>query len=285
MKVLLLGDQGNLGSQFKLLLSNEPGISLFGLDKNDLDVLQFTKLEKYLNEVKPEIIINTIAYNAVDKCEEESGFVIAKKINGELVGVLANWALVNQAILVHYSTDYVFSGDQLSGYDEAQKPNPINNYGRSKLMGEEAVLKCIGLKYYLIRTSKLFGPVGSSPTAKPSFFDIMLNLATDAQEIKAVDSELSCFTYTPDLAQASWGLVKTGQPSGIYHLVNSNPVTWYQAAQSLFAIKNLSVNCRAISANDMPRPAQRPPYSVLLNTKTKALRNYEVALAEYLLIK
>jgi len=285
MKVLLLGDQGNLGSQFKLLLSKQSDIFLIGLDRNNLDVLQFVELNKYLDKIKPEIIINTIAYNAVDKCEAESEFALAKKINGELVGELADWALENQAILVHYSTDYVFAGDQPLGYSETDTPSPINNYGRSKLMGEQELARRIDLKYYLIRTSKLFGPAGSSPTAKPNFFDIMLGLASSSRELKVIDGELSCFTYTPDLAIASWNLIRDKQPFGVYHLTNSQPVTWYQAVQTLLTLKNLTVNLQAITAADMPRPARRPQFSILLNTKIKILRDYRLALAEYLLIK
>ncbi|HNX11292.1 MAG TPA: NAD(P)-dependent oxidoreductase, partial [bacterium] len=279
------GNRGNLGSQWEKLLISDLGVELTGWDRDSLDMLDFPQLLIKLNDLHPEVVINTVAYNTVDKCEEDD-YALAQRLNGELVGVLAEWALKNQAVFFHYSTDYVFSGENKEGYGEETTPDPINNYGRSKLLGEKELLarEALGLKYYLIRTSKLFGPQGKSEMAKPSFFAIMRRLADEQPELKVVDGELSCFTYTPDLAVASWRLFTGQLPFGIYHLVNSGPATWLQGAKTLFKLLNREVPITPVRPEDLKRLAARPKASVLLNTKVAQLRHYSEALKEYLLL-
>ncbi|MFA4942514.1 MAG: dTDP-4-dehydrorhamnose reductase [Patescibacteria group bacterium] len=281
MKVLILGAQGNLGSQLVKVF----GDSAISWDRADLDITDREMVLDKISRLKPDVIINATAYNAVDKCEEdEDQNKLAQKLNGEAVSYLAEAALAVSAILVHYSSDYVFSGESKAGYSEDSKPGPINNYGRSKLRGEELLHTKIaqGLKYYLIRTSKLFGPQGKSDLSKPSFFDIMLNLAKERSEIKVVDEEFSCFTYTVDLAQRTKELLEKEYPFGVYHLVGSDPTTWYGAVSQLFKIAGINVKLIPVSSGEFPRPAKRPKFSVLINTKTPPLRDFSEALAEYL---
>ena len=291
MKVLILGSQGNLGTQLIKAFTAAKEYEVIGLDKGDFDLLDPLNFTEKINKLRPEIIINATAYNAVDKCEEsEAEFELAKKINGEAVEYLASAALKVGALFIHYSTDYVFAGDQEAGYRETDAPQPLNNYGRSKLLGEQAVIKtgAAGLKYYLIRTSKLFGPRGASPLAKPSFFDLMLELAAKSQatgmppELKIVDEEVSAFTYTSDLAAKTRELIETAASSGIYHVVNTGPATWCAAARQLFEIKGIHVKIKPVAQSEFPRPAQRPQYSYLLNTKIEPLRSYQEALRDYL---
>ncbi len=281
MKVLILGAQGNLGSQLMLVFGSEA----IGWDRANLDITNRDEVLAKISELKPEVIINAIAYNAVDKCEaDESEYKLANKLNGEAVGYLSEAAIKIGATLVHYSTDYVFSGENKSGYAEDSKTGPINHYGQSKLSGEEILhTKSVqGLKYYLIRTSKLFGPKGKSEFSKPSFFDLMLGLAQTKTELKVVDEEFSCFTYTVDLARRTKELLKQKYPFGVYHLVNSGPATWYGALTQLFKIAGINVKLIAVGSEEFPRPARRPKFSVLLNTKTPPLRDLSEALAEYL---
>lgn len=281
MKVLILGAQGNLGSQLVKTFGSEA----IAWDREDLDITDREAVLEKISDLRPDIIINATAYNAVDKCEEtEAENALALKLNGAAVDYLAEAALETNAILVHYSTDYVFDGENQRGYYENDVPDPINNYGRSKLLGEQNLhtKSAQGLKYYLIRTSKLFGPKGPSPVSKPSFFDIMLNLSKEKTELKAVDAELSCFTYTVDLAAKTKEMLSDSYPFGIYHLTNGGPVTWYGAANKLFEIANIHVKLMAVPSQAFPRPARRPNYSVLLNTKMPPLRDFSEALAEYL---
>jgi dTDP-4-dehydrorhamnose reductase len=139
-----------------------------------------------------------------------------------------------------------------------------------------------GLKYYLIRTSKLFGPQGESDLAKPSFFDTMIKLGREKEELKVVDSEKSCFTYTPDLAKATGEIIDSNLGFGIYHLINNGPATWYEAAQELFSLLRSSPRIIPVSSDEFPRPARRPEYSILLNNKFRSLRDWRQALKEYL---
>lgn len=283
MSILILGGRGNLGTQLTRLLGD--GYEVVSLDRDDLDVLAFDLLAEKIRDFKPSLIINTVAYNAVDRCEDKEGQALAAKLNTELPGVLADLALEQNAVLIHYSSDYVFNGtEQKQSFAEDETPNPINKYGESKAGGEREVQKRAdsGLKYYLIRTSKLFGPTGSSAQAKPSFFDIMLELAQNKKELTVVSEELSCFTYTPDLAEATKRLWELEVPFGIYHLINEGPCTWYDAVLELFHVLKIKVSVRAIRSENLLRAARRPKFSVLLNTKVKKMRPFKLALKEYL---
>lgn len=281
MKTLILGSQGGLGTQ---LAKTFASLELLTWDKAEADFLNIPDLLVKLDIAKPEIIINAVAYNAVDKCEtDESELDIALKLNFDLPRALAQWCADNSATLVHYSTDYVFSGtEDKKEFTEIDTPDPVNKYGKTKAMGEKAILECSNLKYYIIRLSKLFGPKGESQHTKASFFDIMLNLAQTNSELKVVNEELSCFTYSPDLAQATHDLLNQKYESGIYHLVNSGSCTWYDGVLSLKDLAGLEVAVKPISGADLTRPALRPKFSVLKNTKFPALRDYKEALKEYL---
>ena len=282
MPILILGAQGNLGSQLVNFFSDD--YKTVAWDREDFDVLDFELLREKILELKPRLIINTVAFNAVDLCESKDGFAKALKLNAELVGVLADIALRLGAVLIHYSSDYVFNGtEEKQFFLESETPNPINKYGESKFAGELELKKRAikGLNYYLIRTSKLFGPAGTSPSAKPSFFDIMLDLARKGGELTVVKEELSCFTYTPDLAQATKRLWELKVPFGEFHLINEGPCTWYEAVLEFFTLQKLAVKIRAIRSEDLLRPARRPKFSVLKNLKVKKLRSFNQALAEY----
>jgi len=283
MAILILGGQGNLGTQLTKVFSVD--FETVSWDRDDLDVLDFPLLVKKITELKPSLIINTVAYNAVDKCEDKKEYEMALKLNAELPAVLAELARKLGSVFIHYSSDYVFNGtEDKKEFIESDTQNPINKYGESKFAGEREVLKqaARGLNYYLIRTSKLFGPKGLSPSAKPSFFDIMLDLAQTKKDLTVVSEELSCFTYTPDLAEATKRLWEIEAPFGVYHLINENPCTWHEAATELFRLKKLAVDMRPVRSENLLRAARRPKFSVLKNLKIKKMRNFQEALREYL---
>lgn len=312
MKILILGAKGSLGAQLVKVFAGANDVLAW--DKGEVDITDGELILKKIGEIKPELVINAAAYNAVDKCEaNDEEYESAKKINIDGPKFLAEACLKNGAVLVHYSTNYVFDGQQKRGYQENDGPKPINRYGKSKFHGEKRILELTGrgLKWFLIRTSKLFGPTGSSEMAKKSFFDLMLELgrgpvtavsatvgaramldaevilgkgtaAEEEKRLEVVDGEVSCFTYTPDLAKATRELVLSGRGYGIYHLVNSGACTWYQAAVELFGIVQTKVKVVPISGEKLKRPAKRPKYATLLNTKLPPLRDYREALREYL---
>ncbi len=284
MKILILGGRGNLGCQLTKAFSADH--ETISLDRDDFDVLDaFLLKESFLN-VKPDLVLNAVAYNAVDKCEDADSFELAKKLNSWLPGKLAELCLENSVALVHYSSDYVFSGtEDKPDFFENETPNPCNKYGESKFWGEEEIKRRAnsGLEYYLIRTSKLFGPRGDSPEAKASFFDLIKDRAIKNLPLDVVNEELSCFTYTPDLAQATKRLWELEVPFGAYHLVNEGPLNWFQAAEIFFEKSRMAdVKIRPVRSEDLRRPARRPKFSVLRNHKSKKLRSWNSALEEYI---
>jgi len=283
MKILILGAKGNLGQQLVKVFTAAGEVIAW--DRGEIDITDRELMLKKISEVKPELVVNAAAYNAVDKCEsDDEEYDLAKKINIDGPKFLAEACLKTGAVLIHYSTDYVFDGRKKSGYLEIDEPRPINRYGKTKLHGEKRILELSGsgLKWYLIRTSKLFGPKGQGEMAKPSFFDIMLELSKTKKELEVVDDELSCFTYSPDLAKATGELYESGRGWGIYHLTNSGRATWYEAAVELFGIAGINVKVAPVKSEKFERPAKRPKYSALLNTKLPRLRDYREALREYL---
>ncbi|MBI4653305.1 dTDP-4-dehydrorhamnose reductase [Candidatus Kuenenbacteria bacterium] len=285
-KILILGAKGNLGAQLIKVFAN--GNEVIGLDRGEIDITDRELILKKVDEVKPDLIINAAAYNAVDKCEDsDEEYELAKKINIDGPKFLVEASLKVRAILIHYSTDYVFNGEKKYGYVETDKPEPISRYGKTKFFGEKKILEFGGkrLKWYLIRTSKLFGPKGESEIAKPSFFDIMLKLSNEKKELEVVDEEMSCFTYTSDLANATKKLVDENRDYGIYHIINDGACTWYEATVELFKIAKVNIKVIPINGEKFVRPAKRPKYSILLNTKLPLLRDYREALKEYLKTK
>lgn len=288
MKILILGAHGNLGGQLVKIFSADKKYEVLAWDKEEIDIGDRELVLKKVNDLKPNVIINAAAYNAVDKCEEnEEAFNAAKKINGQAVGYLVEACLETGVIFFHYSSDYVFSGDKKEGYKEDDEPEPINKYGETKLIGEQEIIKKSGqgLKYYLIRTSKLFGPKGESQSAKPSFFDLMLDLAKKKKKLEVVDEEVSCFTYTSDLARATKKLLESEKGYGVFHITNIGQATWYEAAIKLFEFAKIKIQINPVAGCAIPRPAKRPAYSVLVNTKFDMQRNWEDALKEYLSCK
>ncbi|MCU0680279.1 MAG: NAD(P)-dependent oxidoreductase [Planctomycetes bacterium] len=283
MKILILGAKGNLGQQ---LIKTFSGYSVLAWDREEINVLETMSLFAKLSEEKPHVIINTVAYNAVDRCEDDPGeYELALRLNRDVPAALAQWCFGNEATLVHYSTDYVFAGNEgKQKFAEDDEVNPINKYGLSKSLGEKELIAYQekGLKYYLIRTSKLFGPQGLSEFSKSSFFDVMLSASKTKSELEVVDEEKSCFTYTPDLAEATKALLFDNKEYGIYHLVNNEAATWYEAALALFELKGLNIKVNPVTGAKFPRPAKRAKYSILKNTKFLQFRSYKEALEEYL---
>lgn len=284
-KVLILGAKGNLGRQIMRYFGNE--YRLYCWDMEDIDLMNQRELIEKILPIKPNYIINCAAYNAVDRCEtDKNEEAKAMRLNGWAVGELADIAMNLDAALIHFVSDYVFDGSKKEGYTEVDNTKPVSVYGKSKALGEKELFKREkqGLKYYLIRTSRLFGPKGESNNAKESFFDMILRLSTEDKELSMVhNEEISCFTYTKDLAQEVLKLVDNKKPYGVYHIVNEGPASWYDAAKYLLKIKRIKdVKLIPVKTKDYPRPAKRPMYSVLLNTKLPKLRSWKKALKEYL---
>ncbi len=240
-----------------------------------LDLTKEEEVLTWLGQVKPDIIVNCAAFTNVNQCEERED--LARRVNGFAPGILARYARETGAILVHISTDYVFSGEGDRPYREEDVPDPQNAYGRTKLLGEEQVLAS-GCRYFLIRTAWLYGDGGN-------FVRTMLRLADSQEEVGVVCDQWGCPTSAKELARLIDYLLHT-EAYGIYHGVCTGETTWYEFARTIFAYKGLSVKVRPLTTAEYPSPAKRPAYSVLDNEKARkagyAMAHWKDALAEYL---
>ena len=274
MKVLIIGAKGMLGQELVKTFSIDHHVTAW--DREEIDITDEQVVSSKLRAVGPDIVINAAAFNDVDGAETNSES--AKKINGYAVGYLATSARELNIPIVHYSTEYVFDGNKKDGYRESDQPNPQSVYAVSKYLGEQELQNHTN-EYYLIRLSRLFGGSG---IGKKSFVQTMLDLARSRSELEVVDEELSCPTYAVDLARRTKYIVEHKLPYGIYHCANSGAVTWYGFAQEIFKISGKNVKLNPVPASRFPRPAQRPAYGILLNTKLPAMRSWPEALREFL---
>ncbi len=271
--ILILGAKGMVGGQLHKLL---PGATAW--DRTELDVTDSAAAHKALTELKPTVVINCVAFNDVDGAETNRD--TAFRLNTEVVRTLAGVCNEIDATLVHFSTGYVFDGNQ-NNYNEDSAPNPISVYAESKLAGEQ-IVQTIAKKYYLVRTNAVFGPAGESEASKTSFVDLMLNLEKKMPELKAVVDETNSITYAPDLAAAVINLIEANQPYGIYHITNEGFANWYDFAKQIFTITGSTVTLTPVPGTEFPRAAKRAGRIVINNTKLPKLRPWQEALKEYL---
>jgi len=269
-KVLIIGSKGMLGSALADVFADFNPV-LWSHD--DLDITEKPQVDEKIGALAPNLIINSAAYTNVDGCEENEE--IATKVNGTAVGYLANAAHHLNAILVHYSTDYVFDGLKKQGYVEDDKPNPMSAYGRSKLVGEKAIQESELESFYIIRAAWLYGVHGKN------FVDTMLSLAKKGKPIKVVDDQIGSPTYALDLAQATLEIIDTKKPFGIYHRANDGQTSWHGFAKEIFSVFKIKANLSACSTEEYPTPTKRPKFSVLLSTKLEPMRSWQDALRDY----
>ena len=281
MKVLLLGSDGLLGSELKKVFSSDYDITAFV--RENLDITDEKEVLQKVEEIKPRIIINATGYTSVDNAESEKD--LATAVNGYAVGYLAKAAQKVGALLVHYSTDYVFSGNKGVGYTEDDMPAevPSTIYGQSKLLGEMELQKNTD-KFYLIRTSWVFGSGGKN------FVDTMIRLGTERDELRVVNDQHGKPTYAVDLAKATRDLIESSAKFGIYHLTNEGDTTWYEYAKYIIGkygtqkgwSRKEFPHIIPVTSDEFPTLAQRPHWSVLINTKFPHLRPWSEALEEHL---
>lgn len=279
MKILIIGAKGMLGTDLAKVLSD---YDLVLWDKKDIDITDFNHVQRSIPEVKPDLIINCAAYTAVDACEQKEYRKIASQVNADAVYLLAVQAKNLNIPLMHISTDYVFDGKSKNGYDEdSQAFGPQSVYGKTKYLGEK-LLKENLTEYYLIRTSWLYGQHGKN------FVDTMLRLGREKDQLQVINDQFGKPTYTLDLAQQIKYIIDKKMPYGIYHVTNETMlggITWYEFACKIFELAGIDIQVKPCSADEYPRPAPRPAYSALINTKLPQIRSWDKALQEYLTIK
>jgi dTDP-4-dehydrorhamnose reductase len=276
MKVLITGANGQLGRAFQELLKNE-GVEFIAASKEEMDITDLRKVREFVSK-SAEIthIINCAAYNKVDEAEKD--WKTAYLVNGLGPRNLAIVANEIGAELVHYSTDYVFSGEKDAPYTIYDNPDPISRYGESKALGERFVMS-LARKYYLIRTSWVFGD------GQVNFVKKVIDWSKGRNELKIVCDEKSSPTYAPDLASATWNLIEQGA-YGLYHVTNT-PCLRYEWAQFILSNIGWKGVLKKAKQEDFNLPARRPKYSVLDNygffeTTGKRMRSWEEATEEYI---
>lgn len=311
-KLLVLGASGMLAADLIKTFSASKKYKVIGWTHKDLDITDEVQCEEKISKLKPDIIINAAAYNAVDNAEKDTEKVMA--INGYALRHLAEIAAKNEAVLVHYSTDYVFDGKNPAGYKEDADPDPQSVYGQSKYIGEQMILMtvyhnsgkgCGGcgaghschkiaelkpLKFYIIRTSWLYGKDGKN------FINTMITLAEKYPELKVVNDQHGKPTHTADLAKTTKYLIEKKSAYGIYHFSSETAkkgISWYDFAKEIFRIesalggKKIKVKVKPVSTKEFYKGnknylAKRPEYSMLINTKLPKARDWKEALREYL---
>ena len=259
IKTVIFGASGMLGSDLSEVF---PDASKF--THHDLDITNKQQVIKIIEVINPAVVINAAAYTNVDECEDEQD--LAFEVNGHAPGYMAQACSGIGAILVHFSTDYVFDGSEKE-YVESDTTNPINVYGQSKLMGEQEIIKNTD-NYRIIRTSWLFGIHGRN------FVDTILRLSEGMDAVKVVNDQFGKPTFTADLARKTGEII--GLSTGIYHITNDGVCSWYEFAAAIIG------NVVPCSSDEFPTKAKRPTYSVLTNTKTTPMRHWKNALNEYL---
>ncbi len=263
MRALVVGALGQLGRELVSVLA---GHVAWAGDLAELDVTDGGAVAAVVQRVRPDVIFNATAYNKVDMAEAEPG--VALEVNALAPRHLALAAREHGALVVHFSTDYVFDGRASRPYREEDYPRPLGAYGVSKLTGEHLVA-ATGAEHLVIRTSGLLGRGGSEQKGG-SFAERILTRARKGQPLRvAADQEFSP-TCAPDLADAALALVGA-EARGLFHVTNAGSCSWHELAVAALDHAGIDVPVEAIESAELAQPARRPPYSVLDNARYLAL--------------
>jgi dTDP-4-dehydrorhamnose reductase len=286
LKIVLFGAGGQLGQTFlengalaalgEVTATTRDGATVSNLATVAVDLGDVTSIAALLDRLQPQVIVNTAAYTAVDRAEQEEA--LAHRINAVAPGAMAQWAATHGALLVHYSTDYVFDGESPTPYPVDAPTAPLSAYGRSKLAGEQAVLAAGG-QHLILRTAWVYAAHGKN------FLRTMLRLAGERDELRVVADQFGTPTTTALIATATltalerWLAAATPERhalEGVHHLVASGSTSWHGFASAIverahtLGLIERAPRVTAISTNEFPTPARRPPYSLLDNREFQA---------------
>lgn len=275
VKLLVTGVNGQVG--WELARSLMPLGEVVALDRSACDLSRPETLAQVVGGIAPDVIVNAAAYTAVDKAESEEG--CATTINGEAVGELARIAKASGALLVHYSTDYVFDGSKQTLYDEDDPVAPINAYGRSKLAGEKAI-RASGCDYLILRTTWVFAARGGN------FVRTMLRLGAERESLRIVADQVGAPTWARNIADATAHIITRAQQerreqaftSGVFNLASHGETSWHGFARAIFdAARSTDLGAslkigsvEPIGSADYPTPAARPLNSRLHLARVEA---------------
>ncbi|MGO9202677.1 MAG: dTDP-4-dehydrorhamnose reductase [Limisphaerales bacterium] len=286
-RVLLIGRVGQVGWELRRSLA--PMAEITCIDFPEIDLTSGDSIRQWVRDTRPEVVINAAAYTAVDKAEMELGQ--AMKINAEAPGILAQETKSRGALLIHYSTDYVFDGAKTEPYVETDAPNPLGAYGRSKLAGDQAV-QAAGGAHLIFRLCWVYGARGQN------FMLTMMRLARERDKLRVVSDQIGCPSWSRMIAQATTLALRRAVAardfsgfSGLYHLASSGHTSWHGFAEAIVNLmpaggKKCS-RVEAISTSEYPTPAKRPAYSVMSCAKLEStfglrLPNWQESLRQVL---
>ena len=264
MRILVLGKNGQVGQELARLYAGEEDVILAGREECDLASQEAIRI--CVRAARPEVIINAAAYTAVDVAEKERDLCFA--VNATAPAVLAEEATRLEALLVHYSTDYVFDGEKQGPYTETDPVCPLNVYGASKAEGEAAIAGHAGV-YLTLRTSWVYGASGKN------FLRTMLRLGGERPQLNVVDDQVGAPTSSAAIATATVRLVKEYEavgaqmPRGTYHMTAAGSTSWFGFARNIFSLSALGrkPHIHGIPSSEYPTPAARPKNSLLSNDK------------------
>jgi dTDP-4-dehydrorhamnose reductase len=254
VKLLLTGRNGQVGAELQKIL--QPALAT---DRAALDLADADAIRRVVREAKPDVIVNAAAYTAVDKAESEPD--LAMRVNGAAPGVLAEEAGRINALLVHYSTDYIFDGAKRLPYVEDDAPNPLGVYGRSKLEGETRI-RASGCRHLILRTAWVYGE-------GTNFVRAILRQAEKGAPLRVVNDQLGAPTWAADIASVTAALLGRSA-DGVFHVSASGSASWYEVALEILRLARRPAEVRPVSTADYGAKAPRPRYSVLDNGKLRA---------------
>lgn len=285
MKILLIGKTGQLGGD--ILNNAKDKHEIYAPTKNELDITNLKNIKDIVDDFKPDVILNTAAFHNVPLCEVEHE--MAFRVNCIAVRDLASYCKLHGALFITFSTDYVFDGQKRTPYTEKDKPSPLQIYGISKLAGELSAMSVLPEKTVIIRTCGLYGMSGAKSKGG-NFIDKRIQDAKSTNYLEMGCDQIICPTYTDDLSRAVLQLIEKQEVKpGIYHLVNEGECSWYDFTKAIYEIMNLNVRVEPVDRKGLSGEMRRPLYSVLANTKAKAmgitLPHWRDALKSYLTIK
>ncbi|MGR3916954.1 dTDP-4-dehydrorhamnose reductase [Pediococcus acidilactici] len=276
MENLIIGANGQLGTELRNLF-DERGIKYTATDAKELDITNRDVVMNYFEKNTPKYVFHCAAFTAVDAAEEEPGKSINQKVNVDGTKNVAEAAEKVGATLIYISTDYVFDGNNGAMYTEDDQPNPKNEYGRTKYEGEKIVAETMS-KYYIIRTSWVFGQYGKN------FVFTMLNLAKTHDKLTVVNDQVGRPTWTRTLAEFMLYAVQNNIAYGLYQLSNDGECSWFEFAKEI--LKDTEVEVSPVTSEEYPQKAYRPKHSVMNLSKTKntgfKVINWKEALSKFL---
>jgi dTDP-4-dehydrorhamnose reductase len=282
VKILLIGARGQLAQDIIQMAAKLGHDEVVPVTHEQLDIRDAGQVAACIGQARPDCVINTAAFHKVDLCEDEPEHAFAVNEGG--VRNVARAAQQGLALLVQFSTDYVFDGARGTAYVESDDPKPLSVYGRSRLAGERAVESACE-RYLIVRTCGLYGLAGSTSKAG-NFVETMLHLAEGGKKLKVVNDQVCTPTSTSDLAQHLLPLVRSGA-QGTFHLTNTGECSWFEFAQQIFRSAKTPAQLEACSTQQFGAKAPRPAYSVLDNRAYRAagfedFRPWHEALEEYI---